>query len=74
VKEDPSLLSWIKMQMIFRILEDQKAHSTKEIARVVGLSADQASAFLQFLATYYIVTCDKEYHTVVINPEFIALR
>jgi predicted transcriptional regulator len=62
------------MRIIFRILEDQKAHSTEEIATVVGLSADQVLAFLRFLATYYIVTCDKERHTVVINPEFLSLR
>ncbi len=62
------------MSIIFRILEDQEAHSTDEIARVVGLSAEQAGAVLRFLATYYIVTCDKEHHTVAINPDFLSLR
>jgi len=74
VKGESSLLSWLKMQIIFRILEDQEAHSTDEIARIVGLSAVQASAVLRFLATYYIITCDKEHRTVVINPEFLSLK
>ena len=69
-----SLISWIKMQIIFRILEDKKPHSTEEIAVVVGLSGDQILAFLRFLETYFIVTCDKEYGTVTINKEFLNLR
>jgi predicted transcriptional regulator len=70
---DSSLISWIKMQIIFRILEDKKPHSTDEIAIVVGLSDEQVLAFLRFLETYFIVTRDKEQNTVVINQEFLGL-
>lgn len=69
-----SLMSWIKMQIIFRILEDKKPHSTEEIATVVGLSDEQVVAFFRFLATYFIVTCDRERRTVVINQDFLKLR
>jgi DNA-binding IclR family transcriptional regulator len=60
--------------MIFRILEDQKDHSTNEIASLVSLPATQVSAFLKFLATYYIVTCDASKRTVILSPEFVSLR
>ena len=60
--------------MIFRILEDKKDHSTNEIAALVSLPAAQVSAFLKFLASYYIVTCDADKRTVILSPEFVSLR
>jgi len=70
---DSSLISGIKMQMIFRILEDKKLHSTKEIATIAGVSEENILAFLRFLATYFIVTCDKEQRTVMIKEDFLNL-
>lgn len=60
--------------MIFRILEDQKGHSTTEITALTSLSAAQVAAFLKFLANYYIVTCDTDKRTVSLSPEFISLK